>query len=91
MLLTLILGAAAGALAPRIVPMLTEWLGNVLGEGQMPDAARLQVAGFTLALLAAALVLVLAGVDGRPVLLLTGGLLGAFHAEIRAAILARMG
>lgn len=89
MLFTLIIAIAAGALVPYLEPHVRDAMGRFWDEDQMPDAGGVRMASFGLALLAAAILLSLAGTDGAPVLLVLGGLIGAFQAEIRAAIQAR--
>ncbi len=89
MLFTLIVAIAAGAMVPYLEPRIRELMGRVFDEAQMPDAAGVRMATFGVALLAAAILLSLAGTDDAPVLMVLGGLVGAFQAEIRAAIQAR--
>lgn len=91
MLMTLILGAVAGAGAHLVEPHAARLMGLAFGEDNMPDKPAQAVAGFAVALLAAAVLLALAS-DGAPVVALClGGLLGYFHREIRRAVVDRMG
>lgn len=88
---TFILGAVAGAGAHLVEPHAVRLLALAFGEKHMPGRAGQAVAGYGLALAAAALLLALA-TDGAPALALClGGVLGVFHREIRRAVVDRMG
>ena len=91
MILTLILGALGGAATPFLLPHVTRIAQPLFAELQMPNEAALRVASFALALLAAAVLLNVAGDGASAFWLLIGGLMGHFHAEIRQAITDRMG
>ena len=91
MVMTLILGALAGVLARQGQRQIIEALARFLDEEQMPDAAGRQVAALLVALLVAALLLFLLGVNAPPFLLVLAGGLGFFQQEIREAILSRRG
>ncbi|WP_238367333.1 hypothetical protein [Mesobacterium pallidum] len=90
MFATLIIAALAGGLSDRLIPHVTRFLHGLLPDRLMPDAGGRRVAAFGAALLGAAVLLDLLGDGAQPVTLLLGGLLGAFHREIRQALLERM-
>lgn len=91
MLLTLIIAAVAGACLPAALPHVTRIAGDLLGEGAAPDSAGMRVLTFGVLMLATAILLRVLSVEEAPVALILGGLLGAFQAEIRRAVLDRMG
>ncbi|MWD28845.1 hypothetical protein E0K89_015295 [Aquicoccus sp. SCR17] len=91
MLMTLIVAAIACAFLPRALPHVARRAGDLLGESAAPDPGGMKVLTFALLLLAAALVVKALGVAPSPVALALGGLLGGFQAEIRRAVLDRMG
>lgn len=90
MFATLIIAAIAGGLSDRLIPHVARVLESACQGRLMPDAAGLRVAAFGAALLIAAVALELLGDGAQPVALLLGGLLGAFHREIRQTLLDRM-
>ncbi|WP_146589028.1 hypothetical protein [Puniceibacterium confluentis] len=89
MILTLIISAVAGALVPKVQPQIRATLARHLKAGQLPDDAGLQVTAFAAVLILASLLLLLLGVRPSAGLVLLGGLLGYFQAEIRQAFGAR--
>ncbi len=89
MLFTLILAGVAGFLTPQIQPRLIELALKVLDEEQLPKGGGLDVAGFAIVMMVTAIVLTLLGASHSPLLLLIGGFLGYFQAEIREAVLNR--
>lgn len=86
MLFTLILSALAGFVTPQVQPRLVEAALKVLDDDQLPKGGALDVAGFAVVMALAALVLILLGADPSPLLMLIGGFLGYFQAEIREAV-----
>ncbi|KNG92398.1 hypothetical protein [Pseudaestuariivita atlantica] len=89
MLLTLILAALAGAFHGTLRPHVADLLARVMDESEA--APLLDVASFACALLAVAILVSLSGLGGNAVVILAGGLAGAFHRPIKAWIMERMG
>ena len=86
MILTLILSALAGHAARPAEPRITEILISALGRDNLPSGVDRRIAALLLCLMAAALVLALLDVDGRPVVFIFGALIGYFQEQIRAAL-----
>ena len=91
MILTFLLGALAGAAGPLVEPHAVRGLTLVVGHGNLPGPSGQAVAGHALALVGAALLLALASGGASPLALCLGGLVGAFHRELRRAVTDRMG
>ena len=91
MILTFLLGALAGAAGPLVEPHAVRGLTVALGPRNLPGPSGQAVAGYALSLAGAALLLALASDGASPLALCLGGLVGAFHREIRRAVTDRMG
>ncbi|KUF11426.1 hypothetical protein [Pseudoponticoccus marisrubri] len=89
MILTLILGIAAGAGARPAVPHVTEALIRFIGVENLPGSEDRQVASLLACLLAGSVVLALVGEPGRLVLFVLGAGLGYFQQALREVYLNR--
>ncbi|MEC3861075.1 hypothetical protein VK792_07235 [Mesobacterium sp. TK19101] len=89
MVFTIILSVLAGWAARPLQAQVVELLLRVMDEDHMPDRDGQAVAAFALVMMLAALVLEFAGGSASPLLVLVGGFLGYFQAELREALLSR--
>jgi len=89
MVFTIILSGLAGWAARPLQPQVIDLLIRVMDEQHVPGPEGQAVASFALVMMLAALVLEFAGGTASPLLVLVGGFLGYFQAELREAVLAR--
>lgn len=89
MILTLILGVAAGWAARPGEPKVTEFLISLMGRENLPDAQDRRAASLLVCLLLGAAVCALLGLYARIFVFVLGACLGFFQAQLREAILTR--
>ena len=88
MIFGLIVSILSGLAVRPLEAQVTDFLARFLDEEQMPDAAGRRVAAFAVVLLLPALVVDYAG-SGSAAIVVLGGFIGYFQAEIRQALLTR--
>lgn len=83
MIFTLVISVLAGLAAKPLEPRITEFLEDRMKDLQMVSASGRSVLSFVVAMLGAAILLALATDEVSPVLLVLGGGVGYFQAELR--------